>query len=156
MGKLSGVNLADGIAVVVVILTAVSGLRRGLVTGVTSLSGLIVGTMVGVRVAPDLVGGASGAYVPLIALAGAALGGMVGQSFGVLVGRYAHQVIDALPPLRMLDSAGESRSARSPGSRSAGRSGRCCSTSPARPSCAGSHRSRSSCRPSPTRCLRRE
>jgi S1-C subfamily serine protease len=106
MGKLSGVNLADGIAVVVVILTAVSGLRRGLVTGVTSLSGLIVGTMVGVRVAPDLVGGASGAYVPLIALAGAALGGMVGQSFGVLVGRYAHQVIDALPPLRMLDSAG--------------------------------------------------
>jgi S1-C subfamily serine protease len=99
------VNLADWLAVVVVALTVLSGFRRGLVIGVTSLSGLVVGAVVGARIAPGVLG-TSGAYVPLVALAGAALGGMVGQSFGVLAGRYARKSLAVLPPLRMLDSAG--------------------------------------------------
>jgi S1-C subfamily serine protease len=100
------VNLADWLAVVVVALTALSGFRRGLVIGVTSLSGLVVGAVVGARIAPSVLGGTGGAYVPLVALAGAALGGMVGQSFGVLAGKYARKSLAVLPPLRMLDSAG--------------------------------------------------
>ncbi len=99
-------NLADWLAVVVVALTALSGFRRGLVIGVTSLSGLVVGAVVGARIAPSVLGGTGGAYVPLVALAGAALGGMVGQSFGVLAGKYARKSLAVLPPLRMLDSAG--------------------------------------------------
>jgi S1-C subfamily serine protease len=100
------VNLADWIALAVVALTAVGGFRRGFVTGVLSLAGLIVGAIVGARVVPDLVGSEGSEYVPLIALAGAAVGGMFGQYLGVFVGSYARRTLSILPPLRMLDSAG--------------------------------------------------
>ena len=99
------VNTADWIAVAVVALAALSGLRRGLVTGVLSLAGLVVGAVVGARVAPEVVGEGS-AYVPLVALGGAALGAMLGQSLGGLVGSTARRSISVLPPLRALDSAG--------------------------------------------------
>jgi S1-C subfamily serine protease len=100
------VNLADWIAVAVVALTALSGFRRGFVTGVLSLGGLIVGAIVGAKVVPDLVSSEGSEYVPLIALAGAAVGGMFGQYLGVFFGSYARRSLSILPPLRMLDSAG--------------------------------------------------
>jgi len=99
------VNTADWIAVAVVALAALSGLRRGLVTGVLSLAGLVVGAVVGARLAPEVVGEGS-AYVPLVALGGAALGAMLGQSLGGLVGSTARRSISVLPPLKALDSAG--------------------------------------------------
>ena len=98
-------NAADWIAVVVITLTAFSGIRRGLVTGVLSLIGLLGGAVFGAELAPKLVGDLSG-YVPLVALAGAALGGMVGQMVGVFVGRSARNAISVVPPLRVLDTAG--------------------------------------------------
>jgi len=101
------VNIADWIAVAVIALTAVSGFRRGLLTGALSLGGLVAGALVGARFAPGLVGDAS-PYVPLIALAGAAIGGMLGQMAGAFVGRSARGLISILPPLRWLDSAGGS------------------------------------------------
>ena len=104
-GHTDGVNLADWIALAVVALTAVSGFRRGFVTGVLSLAGLIVGAIVG-AVVPDLVGSEGSEYVPLIALAGAAVGGMFGQYLGVFVGGYTRRTLSILPPLRMLDTAG--------------------------------------------------
>jgi S1-C subfamily serine protease len=99
------VNVADWIAVGVVVLTAVGGVRRGLVTGALSLGGLFAGAIVGARAVPGLVGGLGG-WTPLVALAGAALGGMLGQTVGLFVGHTARKSILPLPPLRILDSAG--------------------------------------------------
>jgi S1-C subfamily serine protease len=101
------VNIADWIAVGVIALTAVSGFRRGLITGVLSLAGLVLGALVGARFAPEIVGDAS-PYVPLVALGGAAIGGMLGQMAGIFIGSSARRLISILPPLRWLDSAGGS------------------------------------------------
>ena len=98
-------NAADWIAVIVITLTAFSGIRRGLVTGVLSLIGLLGGAVFGAELAPKFVGDLSG-YVPIVALVGAALGGMVGQMVGVYVGRSARQAFSVVPPLRILDTAG--------------------------------------------------
>ena len=100
-------NIADWIAVVVIVLTAVSGFRRGLLTGALSLAGLVAGALVGARLAPEIVGDSS-PYVPLVALGGAAIGGMLGQIAGAFLGRSARGLISILPPLRWLDSAGGS------------------------------------------------
>ena len=100
-------NVVDWIAVVVIALTALSGFRRGLVTGVLSLGGLVAGALVGARFAPSILGEAS-PYVPLVALAGAAIGGMLGQMAGGFVGRSARGMLTILPPLRWVDSAGGS------------------------------------------------
>jgi S1-C subfamily serine protease len=99
------VNVADWIAVVVVVLAAVSGFARGFVTGVLSLAGLVVGAVVGARFAPGFVGDGS-PYVPLVALGGAVLGGMLGQALGSFAGRSARRTLAVVPPLRALDSVG--------------------------------------------------
>jgi S1-C subfamily serine protease len=101
------VNAVDWIAVVVIALTAISGFRRGLLTGALSLAGLVLGALAGARLAPVIVGDAS-PYVPLIALAGAAIGGMLGQAAGGFIGHSARGMLSILPPLRWLDSAGGS------------------------------------------------
>ena len=106
-GQTWGVNIADWIAVAVIVLTAVSGFRRGLLTGALSLAGLVAGALVGARFAPEIVGDSS-PYVPLVALGGAAIGGMLGQIAGAFIGRSARGLISILPPLRWLDSAGGS------------------------------------------------
>jgi uncharacterized membrane protein required for colicin V production len=99
------VNAVDWIAVVLIAFTAFGGFHRGLVTGLLSLAGLVAGAVIGARIAPDVVGEGS-AFVPLVALGGAAAGGMLGQSLGILAGRSARGTLAALPPLRWLDSAG--------------------------------------------------
>lgn len=100
-------NIADWIAVAVIALAAVAGFRRGLLTGALSLAGLVAGALLGARFAPEIVGDAS-PWVPLVALGGAAIGGMLGQISGAFVGRSARGLISILPPLRWLDSAGGS------------------------------------------------
>lgn len=100
-------NVVDWLAVVVIALTALSGFRRGFVTGVLSLAGLVAGALVGARFAPSLVGDGS-LYVPLVALGGAAIGAMLGQMAGGFVGRSARGMLSILPPLRWLDSIGGS------------------------------------------------
>jgi S1-C subfamily serine protease len=99
------VSLADWIALAVIIATAVGGVRRGLVTGVLSLGGLVAGAIVGARAVPGLVGSLGG-WTPLVALFGAALGGILGQTVGLFVGHTARKTMLPLPPLRILDSAG--------------------------------------------------
>jgi S1-C subfamily serine protease len=99
----SGVNTADWIAIGVVGLTALVGVRRGFVTGALSLAGLLTGALLGAQVAPKLIGEPSG-YIALVALVGAAIGGMLGQMIGVLFGRSARQAFAVFPPLRILDS----------------------------------------------------
>ena len=98
-------NTADWIALVVVAMTALTGVQRGFVTGALSLVGLVGGAVFGAEAAPKLVGDLSG-YIPLVALIGAALGGMLGQTAGIFVGRSARQALSVFAPLRLLDSAG--------------------------------------------------
>jgi S1-C subfamily serine protease len=99
------VNSADWIALAVIALATIGGLRRGLVTGVLALLGLVVGAVVGSRIAPGLVGDGS-AYVPVVALAGAGVGGILGQSLGTLAGRSARSTLAVVPPLRLIDTLG--------------------------------------------------
>ena len=81
----------------------------------------------------SIVGDAS-PYVPLVALGGAAIGGMLGQTVGDLH-RQLRPEADLDPAAAALARlrGRQSCSGSSRASRSAGRSVRCCSTSPARP-----------------------
>jgi S1-C subfamily serine protease len=97
----------DWIAVAIVALAGLAGLRRGLVGSVLSLGGLVGGAFVGARVAPHFLhGGARSPYTPLAALAGAALGAALLQSIGAMLGSMARGGLSVLPPLRVLDSVG--------------------------------------------------
>ncbi len=101
---LCGMNRLDWIALAVVVLTGVAGVRRGLVTGVLSLGGLVAGAIVGARAVPACVG--LGGGTPLVALVGAAMGGILGQYVGLFVGHTARRSLLPLAPLRIIDSAG--------------------------------------------------
>ena len=61
--------------------------------------------IVGARAIPGLLGGLGG-WTPLVALVGAAVGGMLGQMVGLFVGHTARKSLLPLPPLRIVDSAG--------------------------------------------------
>ncbi|HKU59207.1 MAG TPA: CvpA family protein [Gaiellaceae bacterium] len=98
---------ADWIAVAIIALSALGGLRRGLIGTVLSLAGLVAGAVLGARVAPHLLhGGAHSAYTPVVALIGALVGaGLLSAAFGVAAS-FARGGLHLLPPLRALDSLG--------------------------------------------------
>jgi S1-C subfamily serine protease len=98
-------NWLDWVALAVVALSAIAGLRRGLVAGALSLVGLVGGAIIGARLAPQLLGdGARG--IPLLTVGAAAAGGALGQWAGGLVGGWARRSLWLVPPLRWLDSGG--------------------------------------------------
>lgn len=99
------VAVADLIALGLIALLAVGGLRRGLVVGVLSLAGLIAGALLGARLAPTLLGESAGRWAPLVALGGAMTLATVGQTAGVLVGRRVRNIVGT-GPLRTLDNTG--------------------------------------------------
>jgi S1-C subfamily serine protease len=99
------VSFVDWIVLAVIVLTAVGGVRRGLVTGVLSLGGLLAGAIIGAQAVPGLVGSLGG-WTPIVALFGAAFGGILGQAVGLFVGHTARKSMLPLPPLRIIDSAG--------------------------------------------------
>jgi S1-C subfamily serine protease len=101
------VTHVDWIALAIVALSALSGLKRGLIATAFSLGGLALGAVVGARVAPHVLhGGSSSPYTPLSALAGAAVGAIVFQTGASLIGSIARGSLSVIPPLRMLDSLG--------------------------------------------------
>jgi S1-C subfamily serine protease len=101
------VTRVDWIALAVIALTALAGLRRGLVVTALSLGGLVAGAVVGARVAPSFLhGGSTSPYTPLAALVGAAAGAVVLQSIGSLLGGALRGGLVVVPPLRVLDSVG--------------------------------------------------
>jgi S1-C subfamily serine protease len=101
------VTRVDWIALAVIALTALAGLRRGLLATALSLGGLVAGAVVGARVAPHfLSAGASSPYTPVVALVGAAAGAVLLQSVGSLLGGMARGALAVIPPLRVLDSVG--------------------------------------------------
>jgi S1-C subfamily serine protease len=96
----------DWLALVFVFLTAILGLRKGLIASALSLAGILVGAFVGARLAPHLLGeGSTSPWTPLAALAGAAFAAVILETIGTLAGQTLR---GSLPvrPLRTLDSAG--------------------------------------------------
>jgi S1-C subfamily serine protease len=101
------VTRVDWIAVAVIAISALAGLRRGLVAGLFSVGGFVAGAYIGGRVARHfLSGGSTSPYLPLVALAGALVFAAALQALAGVAGSIARGSLIALPPLRMLDSAG--------------------------------------------------
>ncbi len=99
-------NLFDWIAVGLVIVLAITGYFRGLLTAVLSLAGVVGGAVLGARLAPYLLSdGSRSPYTPLFALAGAAFFAIVLEAFGSYAGSALRSSI-RLKPLRAVDSAG--------------------------------------------------
>ncbi|HLY85803.1 MAG TPA: MarP family serine protease [Gaiellaceae bacterium] len=99
-------NIADAVAIVIVLMAALGGMRRGLVLSAFSLVGLAVGAYVGSRVAPRLLhGGSSSTWTPMAGLVGAVLGAMLLQFGALLAGARIRGGL-RLKPLRLLDTAG--------------------------------------------------
>jgi uncharacterized membrane protein required for colicin V production len=100
------VNLADWIAIGIVLVSATGGFRRGLVLSALSLLGLAVGAYVGSRVAPHLLhGGSNSKWTPAAGLVGAVLGAMLLQFGALVAGTFIRGGL-RLTPLRVIDSAG--------------------------------------------------
>ena len=100
------VNLADWVAIVIVLFAAVGGMRRGLVLSALSLVGLAGGAYVGSRVAPHLLhGGSTSRWTPVAGLIGAVLGAMLLQFAALLAGSFIRGGLRQAP-LRLIDAAG--------------------------------------------------
>ncbi len=100
-------NRVDWIALAVIAIAALAGLRRGLVATALSLGGIALGAVIGSRLAPHVLhDGSSSPYTSLAALVGALIGALVLQSLASMAGSIARGGLSVLPPLRMLDAAG--------------------------------------------------
>jgi uncharacterized membrane protein required for colicin V production len=101
-----GLNAADWIAIVIVLVSAVGGFRRGLVLSAFSLIGLAVGAYVGSRVAPHVLhGGSDSKWTPVAGLVGALLGALLLQFCALVAGSFIRGGM-RITPLRVIDSAG--------------------------------------------------
>ena len=97
----------DWLAVGIAAVSALGGLRRGLIATALSLAGLAAGAVVGARLAPQFLhNGSSSPYTPLVGLAGAVIGASLVQTVASLAGSSLRKALFVLPPLRMLDSVG--------------------------------------------------
>src|SRR5262245_34780815 len=96
----------DWIALGLICLTGLLGLRKGLVASALAIVGVIAGAVLGARVAPHLLpGGSSSPYTPLVALAGAVMGAALLEALGSMAGSFFRSGL-RFRPLRALDSAG--------------------------------------------------
>ncbi|MDX6518579.1 MAG: hypothetical protein QOF50_1425, partial [Gaiellaceae bacterium] len=96
----------DWVALVVVAVAALVGLRKGLVGSALSLVGIVAGAMLGARLAPALLsGGSRSPWTPLIALGGACVGAIALETVGTILGGAVRRAL-VVPPLRALDSLG--------------------------------------------------
>ena len=96
----------DWIAVAVIALAALNGLRRGLVGGVFSLAGIAAGAYFGAKLAPQFLSGSASPYTPLVALGGAVVLGAFLQSAASFAANAIRRSLFVVPPLRVLDSLG--------------------------------------------------
>jgi uncharacterized membrane protein required for colicin V production len=100
------VNLADWVAIVIVLLAAAGGMRRGLVLSAFSLVGLAVGAYVGSRIAPHVLhGGSTSTWTPVAGLVGAVVGAMLLQFGALVAGSFIRGGL-RVTPLRLIDTAG--------------------------------------------------
>src|SRR5262249_60692204 len=84
-----------------VALTALAGLRTGLVATALSLAGLVAGAVAGARIAPGLVsGGVRSEYAALLALVGAITGALLLRWAAGIVGSFVRGGLRLVPPFR--------------------------------------------------------
>jgi len=101
------VTRVDWIALAIAGLSALSGLKRGLIATALSLAGLAAGAVVGARLAPHFLhDGANSPYTPLVGLGGAVAGALLLQTVASIIGSFARGALAVVPPLRVLDSLG--------------------------------------------------
>jgi S1-C subfamily serine protease len=101
------VTRADWLALAFVAIAAFLGLRKGLVGSAFSLVGIAAGAVLGARLAPYLLsGGDDSPYTPVVGLAGAAVGAIVLETVGTLLGHAVRRSLHVIRPLRALDSLG--------------------------------------------------
>jgi uncharacterized membrane protein required for colicin V production len=99
-------TVVDWVAIAIVLLSALGGMRRGLVLSAFSLAGIAAGAYAGSRVAPHLLhGGSSSPWTAVAGLVGAVIGATLLQIVAVLAGSVVRGGL-RVTPLRMLDSAG--------------------------------------------------
>ena len=96
----------DWIALAVIGLVALNGLRLGFVGGVFSLAGVAAGAYLGAKLAPQVLTGSESPYTPLVALGGAVLLGTLLQTAASMGGQAIRRALFTLPPLKALDSVG--------------------------------------------------
>ena len=101
-----GLNLADWIAIAIVLFAAIGGFRRGLVLSALSLVGLAAGAYIGSRLAPHVLnGGADSKWTPVAGLVGALVGAVLLQFGALAAGTFIRGGM-RFPALRLIDSAG--------------------------------------------------
>jgi S1-C subfamily serine protease len=89
-----------------VTLTGLIGLRKGLIASALSVAGIVAGAVIGARLAPHVLDeGASSPYTPLVGLAGAAIGAVLLEMLGTVVGGRLRNRLSR-PTLRTVDTAG--------------------------------------------------
>lgn len=96
-------SAADWIVIAVVLVAALYGLANGLVRGALALAGFAFGAYLGARIAPAVLSDGS-PYAPLVALAGAVLGGTLLRGLAGVLGGMLRTTLSAVPGLRTLDS----------------------------------------------------
>src|SRR6266498_2669481 len=100
------VTKVDLLAFAFIALTALLGLKKGLISSALSVAGIVGGAFVGARLAPQLLtGGSTSPYTPLAGLAGAAFGALLLETLAAFIGSMVRGALP-LPPLRTLDSIG--------------------------------------------------
>jgi S1-C subfamily serine protease len=96
----------DWIALAIVVIAALAGMRRGLILSAFSLVGLVLGAFVGSRVAPHVLsGGSNSVWIGVAGLAGAVIGAGLFQALAVLAGSKVRGGL-RVTPLRALDAVG--------------------------------------------------
>ncbi|HVA31460.1 MAG TPA: MarP family serine protease [Gaiellaceae bacterium] len=96
----------DWIALALIGLMAVGGLRRGLIATALSLAGLVAGAYLGSRAAPHVLhGGAGSPWTPLAGLGGAVVGALLLQTVAGIAGSFVRGGLK-LTPFRFFDSLG--------------------------------------------------
>ena len=96
----------DWIVAGVIAISALIGLRRGLIGGLLGLAGIVVGAYLGAKLAPEFLSDRESPYTPLVALGGAVMLVILFQSIASMAGRAIRTSLFVLPPLRWLDSLG--------------------------------------------------
>lgn len=101
-----GLNAIDWIALVIIAVSALGGMRRGLVLSAFSLAGLAGGAYVGSRIAPHLLsGGAHSPWTPFAGLIGAVAGAALLSFATGMAGSLIRGGL-RLTPFRVFDSLG--------------------------------------------------
>jgi hypothetical protein len=98
------VSTADWVVIVVVAVCGIYGIMAGFLRGAFSLAGFAFGAYVGARLAPLILSDGS-PYVPVVALAGAVLGGMLMRGLAALLAGVLRTSIGVIPGMRFLDRA---------------------------------------------------